>query len=181
MKPFPFLLSNRIRVRPEWCVALLLCLSSHLVGAQVVVTHAQVERELRQANYDKVLSLTQQALNSQPRDPKMMFWQALSQEKLGRTEQALALYVTLTQDHPELPEPHNNLGVVLMRRGDLEGAQLAFQEALRMDAKYAQAMENLADVLLIQSKRLYQQALPLSPTKERLTQKIRAVPDFRQP
>ena len=154
MKPFPFLLSNRIRVRPEWCVALLLCLSSNLVGAQAVVTHAQVERELRQANYDKVLSLTQQALTAQPRDPKMMFWQALSQEKLGRTEQALALYVTLTQDHPELPEPHNNLGVVLMRRGDLEGAQLAFQEALRMDAKYAQAMENLADVLLIQSKRL---------------------------
>ena len=152
-----------------------------MVGAQTVVTHAQVERELRQANYDKVLNLTQQALTAQPRDPKMMFWQALSQEKLGRTDEALALYLTLTQDHPELPEPHNNLGVVLMRRGDLEGAQLAFQEALRMDAKYAQAMENLADVLLIQSKRLYEQALTLSPTKERLAQKIRAVPDFRQP
>jgi Flp pilus assembly protein TadD len=69
----------------------------------------------------------------------------------------------------------------MMRLGDYEGAQLAFQEALRMNAQYPEALENLGDVLLVKTRRLYQQAEKTSGTKMRLQEKIRALPDFPLP
>jgi Flp pilus assembly protein TadD len=169
------------RFKPEWFLTLFLCLGLGPALAQNEVNHRLIEIQIKQAHYEQVLQLTQQALSQTPRDPKIRFWQALAQEKLGQADQAMQGYRTLTQDFPELPEPHNNLGTLLLKQGDLDGAQLAFQEALRMDAQYPQALENLADVLNMQAKRLYQKALQASPDKLRLTQKINSLYPSTQP
>ena len=181
MKLATLLLSPKLRVRPEIALFLLLALQLTCGRAETIVTHAMVEQQIRQARYEQALVLTQQALAAQPRDPKFLFWQAWSQEKMGNTQAALSGYQNLIQAHPELPEPHNNLGVLMMRLGDFEGAQLAFQEALRMNAQYPEALENLGDVLLVKTRRLYQQAEKTSGTKMRLQEKIRALPDFPLP
>jgi tetratricopeptide (TPR) repeat protein len=172
MKPASNHRTRLARFKPEWMIILFGCLSLGSAMAQDAVNHRLIEIQLKQTHYDQVLQLTQQALKQTPRDAKIRFWQALAQEKLGQTDLAMQGYLALTQDFPELPEPHNNLGTLLLKQGDLDGAQLAFQEALRMDAQYTQALENLADVLNLQAKRLYQKALELSPEKLRLTQKI---------
>jgi Flp pilus assembly protein TadD len=164
-----------LRVKPEWLLTLCLCTSLDTAQAQIEVNHRLIETQVKQAHFDQVLQLSEQALSQNPRDAKIRFWQALAQEKLGQTEQAIQNYRRLTQDFPELPEPHNNLGTLLLKQGDLDGAQWSFQEALRMDAQYPQALENLADVLNLQAKRLYQQALQASPEKWRLTQKIQSL------
>lgn len=170
-----------LRVRPDFILCWLLSLHASLGIAQTVVSHAQVEQQLKQARYQQALGLIQQALTHRPQDPKFLFWQALAQDKLGLTQEAMHGYQSLAHNHPELPEPHNNLGVLMMRSGDFEGAELAFQEALRMNSQYAEALENLGDLLLIKARRLYQQAEKVSPTKMRLQQKILSVPDFPLP
>ena len=64
----------------------------------------------------------------------------------------------------------------LLRQGDLDSAQAAFQNALRMNSGYAEAMENLGDVLLLQARRLYENASQAGPSRARLTQKINNLP-----
>ena len=160
------------------CIALACSAPPLAALAQSVVNYTAIEQKLKQALYAEALVLANQELVRQPNDPKILFWKALAQEKTGLEKEALAGYKALTQDHPELPEPHNNLGILLMRAGDLEGAQLSFQEALRMDAHYGEAMENLADVLLVQARRLYERSLQASTRKERLGLKIRALASY---
>mgnify|MGYP003336134769 FL=1 len=160
------------------CIGLACATAPLGATAQSALNYSVIEQKLKQALYSEALSLTDQELARQPHDPKLLFWKALALEKTGRPKEALSGYKALTQNHPELPEPHNNLGVLLMRDGDMEGAQMAFQEALRMNAQYGEAMENLADVLLIQSRRLYEKALQASTRKDRLALKIKALPSF---
>lgn len=117
------------RVDPKWLLPLLLWALMGLVHAQSGVRHADVERELKQTRYEQVLDLTQKALADRPRDPQMRFWRAVALDNLGRAAEALAAYRALTQDHPELPEPHNNLGVMLLRAGHIDEAQAAFELA----------------------------------------------------
>ena len=164
------------RVDPKWLLPLLLWALMGLVHAQSGVRHADVERELKQTRYEQVLDLTHKALTDRPRDPQMRFWRAVALDKLGRGAEALDAYRALTQDHPELPEPHNNLGVMLLRAGHIDEAQAAFESALRMDAGYAAAMENLGDVLILQARRLYEQSLQTDARRPALRQEIDALP-----
>jgi Flp pilus assembly protein TadD len=52
----------------------------------------------------------------------------------------------LTEDYPELPEPHNNLAVIWAKRGSYDQAQIELQAALAINPDYAIAHENLGDV-----------------------------------
>jgi Flp pilus assembly protein TadD len=158
-----------------WLAAFCLACCWAVSQAQTV-RHSDVERELRQARYEQVFTMTQRALADRPGDPQMRFWHALALDKLGQTALAQSEYLALTQDHPELPEPHNNLGVLLLRQGELDAAQAAFQQAVRMNASYVQALENLADVLLLQARRLYVKASELTQERTLLNQKINALP-----
>ena len=135
-----------------------------------------VRKLLRQSRFRDALELVNKGVARNPRDPQMRFWHALALDKLGQTQMALAEYQALTQEHPELPEPHNNLGVLLLKQGDIDAAQAAFQYALRMNSGYAEAMENLGDVLLLQARRLYENASQAGPSRARLTQKINNLP-----
>ena len=164
-----------LRVAPKRLWPLCLWAMGSACLAQSV-RHADIERELRQARFEQVFILSQRALIERPRDPQMRFWHALSLDKLGQTAQAMAEYQALIQEHPELPEPHNNLGVIWLRHGDIDAAQASFEQALRMNTGYAEAMENLADVLLLQARRWYERSARASAPRQALTQKINALP-----
>jgi Flp pilus assembly protein TadD len=68
------------------------------------------------------------------------------------------VFTQLTQDYPELPEPHNNLAVLLAADGDLDGARRALESALRVQPDYPIAQENLGDVHLRMAVRAWDQA-----------------------
>jgi Flp pilus assembly protein TadD len=171
------LFTHRLQAALFWRILPLLLLArAGVCPAQGVVSHTEVERELRQAHYAQVLELTSRALVAKPRDPQMRFWHALSLDKLGQKDQALQAYRALTQDHPELPEPHNNLGVLLMAQGEQEAAKAEFEQALRMNADDVQALENLGDVLLVQARQLYERARQIGPERAALDEKINALP-----
>jgi Flp pilus assembly protein TadD len=129
--------------------------------------HDEVQKALRQAKYPLAMRLIEQSLKANPLDPQMRFWKGFVLEKQQQTNEAFEIYKDLTQEYPELPEPHNNLGVIYAARGDYENAQAAFEAALRSNPNYSVAQENLADMLMHRAKALLESALVNSNQQQR--------------
>lgn len=134
--------------------------------------HQEVRKLLRQAKYTAALSWIDRSLAKKPRDPQMLFWQAFIYEQTGQADKALPVYLGLTQDYPELAEPHNNLGVLYAAKGDYTRAKESFEMALRDNPSYAAAHENLGDVLLHLAQQSYARASSLDPKHRTAAQKI---------
>ena len=102
----------------------------------------EVDRLLRARNPMAALARVDQALAERPRDPQLRFMRAVALADAGRTSEALELLQRLTQDYPELPEPHNNLAVIHAASGDLDRAHAALQTALRLNPDYLSKFED---------------------------------------
>ena len=143
----------------SWVMVCSMSGVAHAQGPAVITDpHQQVEQLMRQDQIEPALAKIQAHLAQRPRDPQMRFWQAVLLTRQGKREQAMQVYTELTQDFPELAEPHNNLGVLQAANNDIDLAQRSFELALRADPQHALAHENLADVLLRQAQRHYQRA-----------------------
>lgn len=134
--------------------------------------HEEVRKLLRQGKYAPAQALVDKGLTANPRDPQMRFWQGFILEQLGQVAQAQAIYLALTQDYPELAEPHNNLGVLYAAQGDYAKAKEAIEAALRANPRYAEAQENLGDILVQLARQAYERALAINPKQTALAQKI---------
>ena len=158
MKPLPWPSALRTLCL-SWVMVCSMFGVAHAQGPAVITDpHQQVEQSMRQDQIEPALAKIQAHLAQRPRDPQMRFWQAVLLTRQGKREQAMQVYTALTQDFPELAEPHNNLGVLQAANNDIDLAQRSFELALRADPQHALAHENLADVLLRQAHRHYQRA-----------------------
>ena len=158
MKPLPWPSALRTLCL-TWVMVCSMSGVAHAQGPAVITDpHQQVEQLMRQDQIEPALAKIQAHLAQRPRDPQMRFWQAVLLTRQGKREQAMQVYTALTQDFPELAEPHNNLGVLQAANNDIDLAQRSFELALRADPQHALAHENLADVLLRQAQRHYQRA-----------------------
>ena len=129
----------------------------------VVTAVEQATRLAREGKPDAALSSLEASLKIHPRDPQLRFLYGVVMAEQKRTDDAIAVFEQLTQDFPELPEPHNNLAVVLAGRGDLDRARHALENAVRALPGYALAQENLGDVYLRMAARAYERAGQLDP------------------
>ena len=134
--------------------------------------HNDVRKLLRQAKYAQALLVVNKNLDTNPRDPQMRFWQGYIFEQLGQPDMALQVYLDLTLEYPELPEPHNNLGVLYAVKGDYPKAKASLDAALRANPKYPTALENLGDVLVNMARQAYENSFSLDPKQPNLRPKI---------
>jgi tetratricopeptide (TPR) repeat protein len=104
----------------------------------------------------------EQALARTPDDLQLRFALGVMRMELGERDKALDIFTRLTQDFPDLADPYNNLAVLHAAAGELDEAQAALQQALRLQPDHAQAQENLGDVLTRLALRAYQRAQKLS-------------------
>jgi Flp pilus assembly protein TadD len=100
----------------------------------------------RSGQFADALARADQYLATRPRDPQMRFLKGVIQTEAGRTDDAIATFVALNQDYPELPEPYNNLAVLYAGRSEFDKARVALEMATRANPGYAVAHENLGDV-----------------------------------
>jgi tetratricopeptide (TPR) repeat protein len=96
----------------------------------------------------------------------------------GREAEAMEVFERLTQDHPDLPEPYNNLAVLHAARGQLDRARELLELALRQDPGYFAAQENLGDVFARLAQRAYEKASASQQAEPSLQRKLRIARDL---
>ena len=141
--------------------ALALWTAGHALAQPLVPEYAEIARLIGAGQHAQALQLADTSLASRPRDPQVRFLRTLALSDGGRKAEALAELTQLTRDHPELPEPHNNLAVLLAERGEFDNARAALEAAIRANPAYAVAHENLGDVYARLAAQSWQRAVQL--------------------
>lgn len=85
-------------------------------------------------------------ITQRPREPQARFLKGVVESELGHADAAIAIFRTLIEDYPELPEPYNNLAVLYAQKGEYDSARLALETAVRTAPNWAVARENLGDI-----------------------------------
>ena len=136
-----------------------------------------IQQWLNKGAPEEALKVAEKELSRFPNDPNLKFQRAVSLERLGQLDEAQRQYESLTQEFPELSEPQNNLGVLLVRKNRLPEARACFELALRADPNNRLAKENLADVWVHMAEAQYRDLLNKEPRNARLSKKISALQD----
>lgn len=76
-------------------------------------------------------------------DPEVLYKEAKAHAEAGELELALEKYRKIISSHPQHVAAHNNIGTILARQGDPEGAIKHFQAAIDADQESALAYKNL--------------------------------------
>jgi Tfp pilus assembly protein PilF len=129
--------------------------------------------QYRRGDLADALASVEQALAQDRRDLRLRFLRAVVLSGLGRDAAAIEAFRSMADEFPELPEPHNNLAVLLAARGELDAAHRALQDALRASPGYALAHENLGDLHLRLAQRAYEQARQSDPASQPVATKLR--------
>lgn len=136
--------------------------------------YSDVNRLINAQQWPQADAQAQAHLKSQPTDPQMRLLLSRIQDGQGQTAAAMETLQALSRSFPELPEPHNNLAVLLARQNRLAQAQASLQSAVRARPDYATALENLGDVYMALAIESYQKAQQASPSVPRAAQKQQA-------
>jgi tetratricopeptide (TPR) repeat protein len=107
---------------------------------------AEATRMIQEGQYASARVKIDAVLAAEPKNPQARFLRGVVQTDQNQPDEALATFQALTEDFPELPEPHNNLAVIWAQRGKYENARAALELAIASNPDYAIAHENLGDI-----------------------------------
>lgn len=153
-------------------VTVFLLIGLVVLPVQAATDRAALQQALAAGNYPAALSAVEAQLDAKPTDPELLFVKALTLTLLNRLEDASEIFVSLTRQYPQLPEPANNLAVIQARQGNYGAAQRTLQDLLKRHPDYAAAHENLGDVLTAQAESEYRRALDLGTNDATLRGKL---------
>ena len=151
-------LSSFLSLLPVRLLALAACLTLNAAHAD---EYSDVAQLLREGKWSEAKVRVERHLAAKPRDPQMRLFRGVIQRETGRPAEAIATFTRLSEDHPELPEPYNNLAVIHAAQGQYDKARIALEKALRTNPSYATAHDNLADVYARLASQAYSKALQL--------------------
>lgn len=146
--------------RPLRVALALLGLCAGLAGAPKAAMASDVDltRELlARGEAERALAVAESALLREPTEPALGFLRGVALMDLQRNDEALAQFERIAQNHPELPEPHNNIALLHVRAGRLEPARQALEAALRNDPGHRTARANLGLVHLMLARQHWEQ------------------------
>ncbi len=136
---------------------------------------AEASQLIRDGDYAGAMVRIDAALAQNARDPQARFMRGIVQTDQGDTDEAVATFVALTEDYPELPEPHNNLAVIWAQKGRYDKAKTELEIALAAHPDYVIAHENLGDVYARLAGAEYDRALALDKTNKSAQTKLALV------
>lgn len=159
------------------CAAVLVCLAcaaraDELQEASTLLKSGQLAQALERVN---------KALAARPRDAQARFLKGVILAEQGNQKEALQIFLKLTQDHPQLPEPYNNLAVLYAAQGQYDKARAALEQSIRTHPSYAIAYENLGDVYAKLASQAYDKALQLDSSNTAAKNKLALVRDLVGP
>lgn len=77
---------------------------------------------------------------------KVVYQRAIWDSKLGRLDDAVALFYKITRDYPNISNAFTNLGLLHLRQNDLSAAEQALQKAVELNSADAIAHNHLGVV-----------------------------------
>jgi tetratricopeptide (TPR) repeat protein len=133
---------------------------------------AEAARLIQEGQYAPARLKIDAALASDPKNPQARFLRGVVQADQDQSDEAIATFQALTEDFPELPEPHNNLAVIWAQRGQYENARAALESAIASSPDYAIAHENLGDIYSRLAGAEYDRALALDKSNKSAQAKL---------
>lgn len=83
----------------------------------------RVESLLTGGRNAEALALADAGLEQNSTNLKLRFMRTVALERLDRVDEAISELRRMTADFPEVPEPYNNLAVILAQKGELDEAE----------------------------------------------------------
>jgi len=155
----------------------IIILSSFLVTS-VEAGNEEIQRLIQQGSFEKALVLAEEQLAENPDEIQTLFLKGLILARMDRLKESEAVFIGLTEKHPELPEPYNNLAVVYAASGDYDKAEEALRMAINTHPSYATAHENLGDIYAKMASQAYNNALKLDSNNQETKEKLSMISDL---
>ncbi len=169
--------------RPRLAIVLVVvaALAAAFTGPVHADEYGEVVQLTRDGKFAEALAKADNFLSSKPRDAQMRLLKGVAQRDAGKTAEAIATFVRMTEDFPDLPEPYNNLGVLYADQNQIDKARAALEAALRTHSSYATAHENLGDVYAKLSSAAYSKALQIDSNSSAVSPKLALVRQLAGP
>lgn len=136
---------------------------------------ADAAKLIREGQYEQARTKVEAVLAGDAKNPQARFIRGVIETDEGDGDEAIATFQSLTEDYPELPEPHNNLAVIWAKRGSYDKARIELQAALAINPDYAIAHENLGDVYSRLAGAEFEQAATLDKGNKSAQAKLKMV------
>ena len=133
---------------------------------------------LRAGQHQQALEKVNRILSGKPKDPQARFLKGLIFAEQGNAKEATDVFLGLTKDYPDLPEPYNNLAVIYASQGQYDKARGALEQSIRTHPSYATAYENLGDVYAKLASQAYDKALQIDSANAAAKNKLALVRDL---
>ena len=141
-------------------------------GPAAAASLAPLQGALEAGLYAEAVELGKALLVDNPGHVRTRFLIAYAHQRAGQTDLAAALYRDLINEHPELPEPRNNLAMILLAAGDYDRASVLLVDALNTHPSYATAYANLSAIYKGIASEAYRRAVNESSEPARHTNNI---------
>lgn len=138
----------------------------------------QIQMLIDEDQLQQALKLADENIAQDDSDIRLLFMKGLILTRMDDLENAEELFVRMTNEHPELPEPFNNLAVIYALKGEFDKAEEALQKAINTHPSYATAHENLGDIYAKMASQAYNQALELDQDNKSAREKLSLVSEL---
>jgi tetratricopeptide (TPR) repeat protein len=135
----------------------------------------------KQGELSAALSKVEAHLVAKPSDPQARFLKGVILSEQQKPAEAIRIFNALTEDHPELPEPYNNLAVLYANQAQYDKARNALESAIRTHPSYAVAHENLGDIYATMASQAYDKALKLDSANTAVKAKLLLIKEIFTP
>lgn len=137
-----------------------LLLAFHLsIAVAAPATLPDIQHLLKAGQFVQALDKVDAYISAQQKEATGRFLKGVILTELGRPTEAIAVFATLAEDFPQLPEPYNNLAVLYAQQQQYDKARMALEMALKTHPSYAVAHENLGDIYAKLASQSYDRAL----------------------
>lgn len=159
--------------------ASLAALAAALLCAPAAANDIQdASKLLKSGQHQQALERVNKVLAAKPKDAQARFLKGLIYADQGNAKDATEIFLLLTKDYPELPEPYNNLAVIYAAQGQYDKARGALEQSIRTHPSYATAYENLGDVYAKLASQAYDKALQIDSANGAAKNKLALVRDL---
>ena len=138
----------------------------------------EASKLLKSGQHQQALERVNKVLAAKPKDAQARFLKGLIFAEQGNTKDATDVFLALTKDFPDLPEPYNNLAVIYASQGQYDKARGALEQSIRTHPSYATAYENLGDVYAKLASQAYDKALQIDSANPGAKNKLALVRDL---